>query len=437
MGVKDTVLGRMLESSDTFTEQQVAQTLQLLLEHGVKHGASSIHIEPHERVSLVRYRVHGALRSVHKLPAAAHTMIVRELKRRAGLDTSNSKTPQDGEINATVGKHALQAHVSVMPIVGGEKIVLHLATNDNQLPELGALGFWGESLASLRRALTQPHGIIVVTGLRRSGISTTLHVMLEALRSPLTSIGTFEPRILRHIAGATQVAASQDPERAANQLRALLGHDVNILMTDRSPDKPTAQLAVEASAQGHLLLHGVHAPDSLTGVIRLRSLSSEPFLLASELRAATSQRLVRRLCPNCRQQFAPDLSTQQELAARFELTTPARRERLHQLEQAAKQHDLNADLPLATTKGHIAHLWKAKNGGCAACDHTGYQGVACITEVCSPGDDLRSAIAHSADSTELHNKALKDGFVPLALDGLVKALRGLTTVNEVLRTVAA
>ncbi|MEK7153914.1 MAG: ATPase, T2SS/T4P/T4SS family, partial [Patescibacteria group bacterium] len=204
MGVKDSFLGKLLGSADKFTDEQVAQTINLLVEHGVKHRATDIHIEPHERFVLVRYRIDGALRGMHKLPITALRAATEEIKALAHLRVTEDHLPQEGQYATLVGKEQFEIQVSTLPVVGGEKIVLHITRQLSTPPTLEVLGFWGYSLQALQTALSHTHGLLLVASPRRSGKTTTLHSMLQLLNVPVLSVATVEHEIEYHLPGASQ-----------------------------------------------------------------------------------------------------------------------------------------------------------------------------------------------------------------------------------------
>lgn len=430
-------MGRLLGNAEKFTDKQVAETLTLLVRHGVERGASDIHIEPHERFVLVRYRIDGTLRGIHKLPRAALGTIMAQLKTLAKLSSQETHLPQEGEYEQNVDDKHVQVRVATMPVFGGEKAVLHLALERGAPADLAALGFWGDGLAALQAVLANPHGLVVVAGPRHSGVSSTLFSLLSALNNPMVSIATVESGAKHRLPGVnhTYLAGGMLVPEA---LTAALKQDPNIIMLDNVPDGTTAELAVHAATTGHLVLAGLHADSSISALLRLRHAGIEPFVLVSGLRASIGQRLVRRLCTDCRERYAISDEERQQLEQSFGITTPAARKRVHELERAAAPAIFGDVKQLSSAPTHITHLWRASESGCPACDHTGYQGRTAIVEVLPSTDTLhRALLAREAPSAPaIQAVIVKDGFIPMALDGLTKALRGQTTVAEVLRAVA-
>jgi len=431
-------MGRFLGNAEKFSDKQVAETLEMLVGHGIARGASDIHIEPHDRFVLVRYRIDGTLRGIHKLPRATLAIIMAQLKTRAGLSADETQMPQEGRYRMTTEGHDVEIRLSTMPVYGGEKAVLHLSIQIGTPQDLATLGFWGQGLRALQYVLTTPHGLIVVAGPRHSGVSSTLFSLLNQLNSPLVSVATVETRAKHRLPGINQTYTGSHIS-VLEGLQATLKQDPNIIMINDVPDGGTAQLALHAATTGHLLLMGMHADNSLAAVLRLRAAGVEPFLLASGLRVSIGQRLVRKLCDNCRERYALSLDDQQQLAEQFGITTPAARKRIHTLEQSATPAIFGDVKQLSSSPSHITHLWRASGDGCAQCQHSGYKGRLGIVEVLESTESLQRGLMDRGVSSiaGLQKIAVKDGFVPMALDGLIKALLGQTTVTEVLRAVNA
>lgn len=431
-------MGRFLGNTDKFSEKQVGETLDMLVDHGVVRGASDIHIEPFERFVLVRYRIDGTLRGVHKLPRVALGMIMTVLKKRAGLRPEDTQSPQEGEFAATTDGKEVTVRLSTMPVFGGEKAVLHLSMKLGKPQELTALGFWGQNLATLESILARPQGLVAVAGPRHSGIASTLFSMVHQLNSPLVSIATVELHAKHRLPGVSQSYLHANMSMAEG-LRAALRQDPNIVMLGDMPDSDTALLAVHAASTGHLVLGGMHADGAVAAALRIRAAGAEPFLLATGLRACVGQRLVRKLCPDCRERYAVTAEEHKQLVERFGMAAPSARRTVHELERSLAPAIFGDVKQLNSTPNHITHLWRPSSEGCEHCGHTGYQGRVGIVEVLNNSDGLQKVLLAKEvlSVSAVHALVLKEGFIPLALDGLVKALRGQTTVAEVLHAVNA
>lgn len=436
MGVKDSFLGRLLGNADKFSDEQVVQTIHMLIEHAVKYRASDIHIEPHDRFILVRYRINSVLRGMHKLPVGAKAIVLEQVKKLAHLNIEEDTLPQEGNYAALVGEDQFEVQVNTLPVVGGEKIVLHLSRRLSKPPTLEKLGFWGQGLQELRTALSHTHGLLVVATPRRNGKTTTMHSMLQTLNTPSVSIATVENAIEYHLTGASQTKVRPQHGVTFHEgLQAALNQDPNIVMVSSLADKQTTDLAIQAAASGHLVIAGSHADSSTAALTHLRSMCEEPFLLATAVRIAVSQRLLRQLCPECRERYIPSQEQIGELEKTFGIASAAARRKVHELEQRASADGIDTNRHVNTTPSRITSLWRANDEGCEACNHSGYQGSVAIVEVLTVREELQKGLLDHLSARKLHGIALKEGFVPLGLDGLVKALRGQTTVQEVLRTV--
>lgn len=436
MGAKDILTGRLLGNAQKFTDKQVAETLVMLVAHGVKRGASDIHIEPHDRFVLVRYRIDGALRGMHKLPRPALPVILAQLKTLADLHVEETAAPQEGTYSLNIEDKRVDVRVSTMPVIGGEKVVLHLTLERGKPIKLEELGFWGNGLTAVREVLTHPHGLLLVAAPRHHGSASTLFSFLDVLNSPLVSIATVEAHPKHRLPGVSQTYLAGGMS-SREGLQAALRQDPNIVMLTDIPDGATAELAVHAASTGHLLLGGIHADGAVPALLRLRSTGIESFLLVTSFRAAIGQRLVRTLCPNCRERYSLKPEEQRELAKRFGITTQAAYKRVHELEKNAAPSIFGDVKQLSSSATAITSLWRASSLGCETCERTGYQGRTTIVEVLQNTNALQKALlaAEAPTVAGLQAIAVKDGFVPMALDGLVKALRGQTTIAEVLHAV--
>lgn len=436
MGVRDSFLGRLLANSETFSDEQVTQTINLLVEHGVKHAASDIHIEPHERFVLVRYRIDGVLKGVHKLPLSALKAVSQQVKTLADIHSKESPTPAEGQYRTLVGEDQFEIQVTTMPVVGGEKIVLHISRRLTTPPSLEALGFWGKSLHTLQQALSRTHGLIIVGTPRRSGKTTTMHSMLHLLHTPTSSIASIEDVIEYRVSGANQTLVR--PHRGITfyeGLKGTLNQDPNIVLISSVADKHTAGLAVQSAAGGHLIIAGMHADHAAGALSHFQALSEEPYLFTSAVRIAISQRLVRKLCVHCREAYQPSKEEIAQIERAFDISSPSARKKVHKLEQDAAAAGLGGSGSLHTTPSGIVGLWRASDDGCEACHHSGYRGSIALVEVLdAETEKVHNTLLAGATAGTLRTSALGQGFIPMEGDALIKVLRGQTTVAEIIRT---
>lgn len=437
MDGKNSFIERLLGNAEKFTTEQVAQTIQLLLEHGIRWHASDIHIEPHEQYVQVRYRVDGELKGAHKITRAALDALISQLKTSAHLDATNIHTPQTGHFVAQVDEQPFEIKLATMPVLGGEKAVLHLAPRIRDPLKLDSLGFWGSTLQNIQATLARSHGLVIVSAPKHHGRPTTEASMLAALNNPALNIATIEESIEYRIPHASQTVIN--PRAGLTMfsgLQAALHQDPNVLLVDNLPDKATADLAVQTAMGGHLVVAGLHSDSSASALLHLRSMGIPPYLLASTIRTVIAQRLVRQLCEHCRERY--ELTTEQlELLERvFGVTTASAFRRVNQLEQQAIALGIGNDSRPSSTQSHITHLWRPNREGCEKCQHTGFSSRIALVEVMPLSETLQQALlAPQVTTSELQAAAVQEGFVPLALDGLVKALRGLVTIKDVLHVV--
>jgi general secretion pathway protein E len=369
----------LLESAG---DAPIIRMLNALLTQAARDGASDIHIEPYERTSSVRFRIDGTLREVVQPNRALHAALISRLKIMADLDIAEKRLPQDGRISLRIGTRAVDVRVSTLPSAHGERAVLRLLDKSESRLTLEAVGMQGDTLARFRSMVTQPHGIILVTGPTGSGKTTTLYAALGELDAARSNIMTVEDPIEYELPGVgqTQVNAKIDLT-FAKALRAILRQDPDVIMIGEIRDYETAQIAIQASLTGHLVLATLHTNDSVSAVTRLTDMGVEPFLLSSSLLGVLAQRLVRKLCPVCA------------------LTGESGRE----------------------------------PAGCEACGQTGYQGRTGIFEMFTVDDAVRSLIHSRAPESQLFVAAERNGLHSMREDGERLVAAGVTSRAELLR----
>lgn len=427
-----------VSAADVAEDSPIAQTVNLVIEFAVKSGASDIHIEPRENYVSVRYRIDGILKEVNKLPKKVMAALVSRIKILSNLKIDERRAPQDGRIKVQLNGMVYALRVSTLPIMDGEKVVMRILDESTKALTLEDLGYWGQALATVNKAIIQPHGMILVTGPTGSGKSTSLFSVLSMLNSPTVNISTVEDPVEYRIAGVNQTQVNPVAGMTfANGLRALLRQDPNIIMVGEIRDGETAGLGVQAALTGHLVFSTLHTNNAATCLPRLLDMGIEPFLIASTVRAVVGQRLVRRLCVDCREQYVPDEAALNQIKEIFHIDDAGRMKYIHDLEDAAAKAGIgkNGDKPLelgSTDKG-IAKLWKAHEGGCDQCGHNGYKGRMGIYEVLDNTTNIQKLIVSNSTSEVLQQQAITDGMVPMQLDGFVKALRGQTSIEEILR----
>lgn len=432
-----------VDEADLAEDSPIAQTVNLLIEYAIRSGASDIHIEPRENYTSVRYRVDGILREANKLPKKVHVALVSRIKILSNLKIDERRAPQDGRFKIQLGGAMYALRVSTLPITEGEKVVMRVLNESSKAATLEELGYWGISLDSLNKAITQPHGMILVTGPTGSGKSTSLFSALSLLNKPSINISTVEDPVEYRIAGANQVQLNPKAGMTfASGLRALMRQDPNVIMVGEIRDNETADIAVQAALTGHLVFATLHTNNAATCLPRLLDMSIEPFLIASTVRAVVGQRLVRRLCVDCREMIIPDEPILKQISGIFGTGDSAVMKQIHNLEvqalaggigQTSTGKSKATTSELSTTDTKITKLYKAHIDGCESCGHSGYKGRMGIYEVLSNSLTIQKLIVAGSTSDDIQTQAIKDGMITMQVDGFIKALRGQTTVEEILR----
>ncbi|WP_119156824.1 type II secretion system ATPase GspE [Caldimonas tepidiphila] len=368
---------------EAVNDAPIIRMLNALLTQAAKDGASDIHIEPYERSSAVRFRVDGTLREVVQPNRALHAALISRLKIMAELDIAEKRLPQDGRISLRIGGRAIDVRVSTLPSAHGERAVLRLLDKGETKFSLESLGMSGDVLSRFDRLLQQPHGIVLVTGPTGSGKTTTLYAGLGRLDTSTTNVLTVEDPVEYELAGVgqTQVNAKIDLS-FAKALRAILRQDPDVIMIGEIRDFETAQIAVQASLTGHLVLATLHTNDAVSAVTRLTDMGVEPFLLSSSLLGVQAQRLVRKLCPTCRRQ-----------------------------DGEGRWHPV----------------------GCPDCGQTGYRGRTGVYELLVVDEQVQSLIHNRAPESELFEAARRNGMRTMREDGERLVADGTTSLEELMR----
>ena len=422
-----------VSDADIAEDSPVAQTVNLLLEYAIRSNASDIHIEPREEYVQVRYRIDGVLNEVNKLPRNVLGALVSRIKILSNLKIDERRVPQDGRFKIKVAGKQYALRVSTLPIADGEKVVMRILDESDQAITLEELGYWGNALAVMHESMAEPNGIVLITGPTGSGKSTSLFSALSILNKPDVNISTVEDPVEYKILGVNQTQTNPKAGMTfATGLRALLRQDPNIIMVGEIRDAETADLAVQAALTGHLVFSTLHTNNAATSLPRLLDMGIEPFLIASTVRGVIGQRLVRRLCMVCRQQVAP---TPEEILA-IEKTFSLNNDLLvfiSELEKQAKDQGIGKDEELSIVDSKLTHIWKAADKGCDECNHTGFKGRIGIYEGLSNSAAIQKLIVSNGTSDQIQNQAIKDGMITMQIDGFIKALRGQTSIEEIIR----
>lgn len=424
-----------VSAQDVAEDSPIAQTVNLILEYAIRAGASDIHIEPREDYVQVRYRIDGVLREANRLPRNVVAALVSRIKILSNLKIDERRVPQDGRFKVTVATREYAFRVSTLPISDGEKVVMRILDEGSKALTLEELGYWGDALKKVTAAITEPHGMILVTGPTGSGKSTSLFSVLSLLNNPSVNISTVEDPVEYKIPGTNQTQVNPKAGMTfANGLRALLRQDPNVIMVGEIRDSETANLAVQAALTGHLVFSTLHTNNASTCLPRLLDMGIEPFLIASTVRIVIGQRLVRKLCTNCREIYTPSPEQLAQLQQVFGIKDAEVFERLNELEKQAAIEGIGNDIKeLGSTTTTVAHLYKTHDGGCERCGQNGYKGRLGIYEVLGNSSTIQKLIVGSATSDDIQHQAITEGMITMQLDGLIKVLRGQTSIEEILR----
>lgn len=412
----------------------IAQTVNLLLEYAIRSHASDIHIEPREAFVQIRYRIDGVLKEVNRLPKNVLASLTSRIKILSTLKIDEHRVPQDGRFKIKVGGKQYALRVSTLPVSDGEKIVMRILDESNQALSLGSLGFWGNALETTEDTMKQPNGMILVTGPTGSGKSTSLFSMLTSLNTPSVNISTVEDPVEYKIPGVNQTQTNPKAGMTfANGLRALLRQDPNIIMIGEIRDSETADLCVQAALTGHLVLSTLHTNDAATCLPRLLDMGIEPFLIASTVRSVIGQRLVRKINRETRISYTPSEEEKRLFIKLFNLKPGQDFSYIHELEKKAASEGIGGDTPLSTDEHGIKNLWKPNKDDNKDGALSGYKGRIGIYETLKNSDSIQKLIVTNATSSQIKEKAVSEGMTTMQTDGLIKVLRGETTIEEIMR----
>ncbi|HTL27777.1 MAG TPA: type II secretion system ATPase GspE, partial [Tepidisphaeraceae bacterium] len=381
------------------SESPIIRFVNYLIFDAIKQGASDIHIEPKEKALKIRYRIDGVLFEAMNPPHTMHAAVISRLKIMANLDISERRLPQDGRIRAVVHGRKVDLRMSTLPTACGEKCVMRILDNRSINVALEDLGFGENELTIWKNAVDQPHGIVLVTGPTGSGKTTTLYSSLRCMDGNKLNISTVEDPIEYHLAAASQVQVHDKIGMTFSAaLRSLLRQDPDVVMLGEIRDAETARIAVQASLTGHLVLSTLHTNDAPSSITRLINIGVEPYLISAALNAVLAQRLVRKVCPHCKEEFTP-----------------------------------SDDMKEFLTLQGFASDKTFRGKGCDRCRKTGYSGRLGIYELLVMDDSLRDMVTSNPDVNHLRKLCRERGLVTLREDGFRKVMNGLTTVDEILR----
>lgn len=395
-------------------EAPISKLVSSILKYAIDNQASDVHIEPYSEKTRVRCRIDGLLRETALLPGHLHSSIVSRIKVMANLKLDETRIPQDGRIRVMVANRKIDLRVSVLPLFDREKVVMRILDPARRVFELKDLGFWGLGLELIKRNLTRPHGLTLITGPTGCGKTTTIFAAMKILNKPEVNMVTLEDPIEYFLAGVNQSQVKPAIGYSfASGLRSVVRQDPDIIMVGEIRDKETAELATHAALTGHVVLSTLHTNDAFGAVPRLIDMGIEPFLIASSLNLVVAQRLVRKICPYCAEQV--EISEQME----------------QKIEQSLKEVE---GLDLENYRdGKIQRLKFYRGKGCSRCSNEGYRGRLAIFEALEITDEMKKIITDGCKINEVKQEFKRQKMIEMIKDGYIKVLRGETTIEEVLR----
>jgi type IV pilus assembly protein PilB len=394
----------------------ISQIVSVIIRHGVEGKASDIHIEPFVDKSRVRYRVDGVLHTSLVLPKAVHAAIISRIKVMANLKIDETRVPQDGRIRLKINNNDVDFRISTLPLYDQEKVVMRILDTSSTNFTLEKLGFEGKNLEIIQNNIDKPHGMFLVTGPTGSGKSTTLYAVLNILNQEDVNIITLEDPVEYYLKGVNQSQINPDVGLTfAAGLRSILRQDPDVIMVGEIRDSETAELAIHAALTGHIVLSTLHTNDAFGAIPRLIDMHVEPFLLVSTLNVIIAQRLVRKNCEKCKEEYEIPENLIDYIWGEF------------------------IKVPKDFVPPELLHI-KSKNDlkfyhgkGCPVCNNSGYTGRLAIAEVLGMTDNLRQTISSGASLEKVRQEIVAKNLCALQQDGAIKALRGMTTVEEVMR----
>ncbi len=398
---------------DTVQTAPVSKMVSVILRHAVEGNSSDVHIEPMVDHTRVRYRMDGVLHTSLMLPKNVHSSIVSRIKVLANLKLDETRLPQDGRFRMHIEGRDVDFRVSTMPLLDREKVVLRILDSKSSILSLKELGFTDHNLDIILNNLKKPHGMFLVTGPTGSGKSTTLYSVLTELNKENVNIVTLEDPVEYSVGGVSQTQIRPEIGLSfANGLRSLLRQDPDIVMVGEIRDNETAELAVHAALTGHMVLSTLHTNNALGAIPRLMDMKVEPFLISSALNLVIAQRLVRKICTDCKEKLSIPTTLEQEVVLAIATMPPK-------------------FLPTDVSFKPPFTFWKGK--GCAKCEDTGFRGRMAITEIVEVSPRLQQMIASGqiGNLDQVQAELKVQGLFDMRQDGIIKALRGITTIEEV------
>ena len=400
----DSIISEIEETADLLddtSDAPIIKLVNLVLAQAIKDRSSDIHIEPYANSLKIRYRIDGMLYNLLNLPRRIQSSLVSRIKIMGKLNIAEKRLPQDGRIAVKIGDKSVDIRVSVIPTAFGERVVLRLLDKSQELLTLADLGLDEAKIAQFNRLIKSPYGIVLVTGPTGSGKTTSLYAALSKINSPSINIITIEDPIEYQIEGIGQIQVNPKIDLTfATGLRSIVRQDPDVILVGEVRDRETAEIAIQSSLTGHLVFSTLHTNDAASAITRLIDMGIEPFLVASSVIAIVAQRLVRVLCPRCKEPYEPDTESL-----------------------------IDAGIPRNAVNGQPIYRRK----GCNSCMNTGYRGRTGIFEIMIMDEGVKKLILRTSDSNQINDEAVRGGMSTLVQDGARRVLEGITTIEEGLR----
>ncbi|MGB5217223.1 MAG: type II secretion system ATPase GspE [Smithella sp.] len=400
----DDLISRIDETTDLLDETSdapIIRLVNLILSGALKDRASDIHVEPYSGILKIRYRIDGILYDILSLPRRIESPLVSRIKIMAKLNIAEKRLPQDGRIEIKIADRLVDIRVSIIPTAFGERVVLRLLDKTANILMLSDLGMQEERIRNVNKLIKSPYGIILVTGPTGSGKTTTLYAALSTINRPEINIITIEDPIEYQMDGVGQIQVNPKIDLTfAAGLRSIVRQDPDVILIGEIRDRETAEIAIQSSLTGHLVFSTLHTNDAASAVTRLIDMGIEPFLVTSSIVAIIAQRLVRVLCPHCKEPYIPDTES-----------------------------IYNLGLNKSVLQSNIFYRKK----GCNLCMQTGFRGRSAIFEILTVDDEIKKMVLRTSDANQINELAIKQGMITLQKDGIDKVLGGITTIEEVLR----
>jgi len=405
-------------------DMPIVKIVDTLLKHAIVEGASDVHIEPEEKDVMARYRVDGILHDAMTLPLKVLPGIIARIKILANLKIDEHRLPQDGRFKIETPDYKVAFRVSVLPVFDGEKVVMRLLDESSKNLNLEQIGFSKKDLKIVKSSIKKPNGMILVTGPTGSGKTTTLYTILSILNTPEVNISTLEDPVEYRMPRINQTQINPKIGLSfASGLRALLRQDPDIIMVGEIRDHETAEMAIHSALTGHLVLSTLHTNNAAGTLPRLLEMGIESFLLASTTNVIIAQRLVRKICPNCKKSYHLDEAMFEKLSEQYNLEAIAR--------VLEKRKIIKG--PIKDYKKALLGLEFFRGEGCSRCHQRGYKGRAGVFEVMKITDEIKKLLDKSAGAEILEEKAIEEGMNTIVQDGFAKAAQGITSIEEVMR----